>query len=117
MSDMMENEEGVVLCGASAYDRKYYFNRQFARLPEDIQKELQSICVLYTQDIGGVFLMGFVEERKLQLQTRAASSDYDYDEIGAALMVRQIQKYRQELLTQLELFYRVVFLHMNLEDA
>ena len=105
--------DGTVLCAASAYDRKYYFNRQFAALPEEIQKELRAICILFTQDIGGYFLMTFSEEGHLQLKTGTRASDYGYDEIGAAMMIRQIQKYRQSLLEQLELFYRVVFLGMD----
>ena len=104
---------GTVLCAASAYDKKYYFNRQFAALPEDIQKEVRTICILFTQDIGGYFLMTFSEEGHLQFKTSSRASDYSYDEIGAVMMVRQIQKHRQRLLSQLELFYRIVFPGMN----
>ena len=30
--------ETVVLCGANSYEQKYYFNRDFAKLPEGIQQ-------------------------------------------------------------------------------
>lgn len=41
----MENQNSVVLCGASSYEQKYYFNQQFKALPDHIKKELQIMCV------------------------------------------------------------------------
>ena len=46
--------ENIVLCGASSYEQKYYFNQDFKALPDHIKKELQIMCVLFTEDIGGV---------------------------------------------------------------
>ena len=43
-------QENVVLCGASAYEQKYYFNKDFDSLPDHVKKELQIMCVLYTAD-------------------------------------------------------------------
>ena len=34
-------QENVVLCGASAYEQKYYFNKDFDSLPDHVKKELQ----------------------------------------------------------------------------
>ena len=28
-------QDNIVLCGASSYEQKYYFNQDFASLPED----------------------------------------------------------------------------------
>ena len=39
-------QENVVLCGASAYEQKYYFNQDFDSLPESIKQELHIMCVL-----------------------------------------------------------------------
>ena len=108
---------GTVLCAASAYEEKYYFNPVFNHLPEDIRKELRIICILFTQEIGGTFLMEFDGEGNLQFRTQAKDSDYQYDEIGAALMIREIQKNRVQLLESLELYYKVVILGQPLEDA
>ena len=44
---MKKANETVVLCGASAYEEKYYLNPQFSKLPEHIRQELQIMCVLY----------------------------------------------------------------------
>ncbi len=40
-------QENVVLCGASAYEQKYYFNKDFDSLPDHVKKELQIMCVLF----------------------------------------------------------------------
>ena len=52
---MGENSGRVVLCGANAYEQKYYFNEKFSRIPESIKEELHIICVLFTEEVGGVF--------------------------------------------------------------
>ena len=105
----MEQKE-TVLCGASAYTQKFYLNEQFKGLPEGIKEDLQILCVLYTEDVGGVFRMVFDEEGQLLLKTECEEGDFAYDEIGSVLKIRQIQRERQELLESLEMYYRVFFL-------
>ncbi len=114
---MSDTTGSTVLCAASSYEQKYYFNKDFSALPEDIQKELHIICVLFTEEIGGEFLIEFDEEGSLEFRTQARDSDYNYDDIGAALMIKEIRRNKEELLTSLELFYRVFVLGMPLEDA
>ena len=46
-------QEEVVLCGASAYNKKFYLSEDFEGLPQGIQDELKILCVLYTEDVGG----------------------------------------------------------------
>ena len=113
----MDKSETTVLCAASAYEEKYYLNPAFSKLPEDIQKELKIISVLFTEEIGGIFIMEFDPDGNLQFKTEARDSDYSYDEIGSALMIKEIQKNRQELLRSLELFYKVIVLGQPLEEA
>lgn len=98
----------MVLCGANAYEEKYYLNDAFDRLPTQIQEELKIMCVLYTQDVGGIFLLEFDEDGKLQFKTEAAESDFSYDEIGAVLKIKELQRTKEELLRSLELYYSVV---------
>ena len=84
-------QENVVLCGASAYEQKYYFNQDFASLPETIKQELQVMCVLYTEDVGGILTLEFDEAGNLQFKTEATDSDFRYDEIGSVLKIKQMQ--------------------------
>ena len=95
----------VILCGANAYEQKYYFNEKFAKLPDAIKEELHIICVLFTEEVGGAFLIGFDDDGSLMLMTDSDEEDILYDEIGAGLLVKEVKKRRQELFESLEMFY------------
>lgn len=104
----------IVLCGASAYEQKYYFNQDFDALPQQVKDELQILCVMYTEEIGGVFTLEFDEEGNLRFKTEALEADAMYDEIGSVLRIKKLQEEKKELLESLEMYYRVFFLG---EDA
>ena len=103
-------EEEVVLCAASAYEQKYYFNEDFASLPQSVQDELHIMCVLYTEEIGGVLTLEFDEDGNLQFQTEALEADAMFDEIGSVLRIKDLRNKKRELLESLETYYRVFFL-------
>ncbi len=109
-------EENVVLCGSNSYNKKYYFNEQFANIPESIQEELQIMCVWFTEECGGILTLEFNDRGNLQLKLAVSEYDGYYDEIGADLKIRQIRRERQEFLRSLELYYKTVALGMSLED-
>lgn len=114
----MDNlNEKIVLCGANAYEKKYYFNPLFEALPDGIKDELHIISVLFTEEIGGVFTFAFDEEGNLNIETDAEEGDLLYDEIGSGLLVHKVKAERQELFESLEMFYKVFVLHeeINLE--
>ena len=106
----MDKKDAVVLCAASADEEKYYLNPKFNRLPEHIRQELQIMCVLYTQKVGGILILEFSPEGRLQFKTEAMESDFFYDEVGSALEIKKLQREKKELLEALEMYYRVVFL-------
>lgn len=108
--------ERVVLCGANSYEQKYYLNDMFQNLPESIKQELQILCVLYTEDVGGILTLEYDEEGNLEFQVTAAESDYLFDEIGSVLKIKQYQLEKRELLEALELYYRVFCLGQTLEE-
>lgn len=107
-------EEKVVLCGANAYDKKYYFNGQFKGIPESIQNELHIICVLFTEEVGGIFTIEFEQDGSVSMRTEYADDDFLYDDVSSGLLVSEIRRKRQELFESLSLYYRVFILH---EDA
>ena len=108
--------ENLVLCGANSYVEKYYFNEQFSGLPEAVKQELQIMCVLFTEDIGGVLILEFTPEGNLEFRVEAEENDYLFDEIGSALKIKQYQTEKRELLESLELYYKVRFLGIPAED-
>ncbi len=109
------SEEKQVLCGANAYEQKYYFNQQFQKIPESIRQELQIICVLFTEEVGGIITFAFEPDGTLVIETDAAEDDYLYDEVSSGLLVREIRRNRQELFESLSLFYRVIYLGEEIE--
>lgn len=109
MRGSMEKKK-TVLCGANAYEKKYYFNEQFKGIPESIKEELHIICVLFTEEVGGVFTIGFEEDGNVVLETEAEEDDIYYDEVGSGLLVGEVRRNRQELFESLSLYYRVFIL-------
>lgn len=110
MSETVQKGDKVVLCGANAYEQKYYFNPDFSGIPQSVQEELHIICVLFTAEVGGIFTIVFEPDGTLAFETDAAEDDLLYDEISSGLLVGEIRRNRQELLESLRLYYRVFIL-------
>lgn len=114
---MMEKHgDHVVLCGSNSYEKKYYFNEDFADLPESIQKELHVMCVWFTEECGGILTLEFEEDGTLEFCHTTSEYDGYYDEIGADLKIKQYRQERRELLKSLELYYRVFYLGEEIEE-
>lgn len=109
--------EEIVLCAASAYEQKYYLNPQFEALPEQIQQELQIMCVLYTEDVGGVFMVVYDENGNLELRVDHEENDFSFDEIGSVLKIKQLQQTKSELFESLELYFKVFYLGETIETG
>ena len=107
-------DENVVLCASNAYEKKYYLNEEFSRLPEDIKNEFKIMCVLFTEEVGGILDLEFSEEGELMFKTQADEEDLLYDDIACGMKIKKLQYEKRELLESLEMFYRVFFLG---EDA
>ena len=103
--------DSQVLCASSKYEQKYFLNPRFAdTLPKQVKDELQALMVLYTEDIGGILTLSYDDEGNLYFSTTAADNDFDYDEIGSQLKIRQYQEKYKELLEDLEEYYKAFFL-------
>lgn len=110
-------EDGrMLLCGANSYEQKYYFNPDFNKLPQSVQDELHILCVLYTEEVGGIFTILFEPDGGVTLETTAAEEDFLYDEVSSGLLLGEIRRKRWELLESLSLYYRAMVLHENVAD-
>ena len=105
----------VVLCGANSYEQKYYFNEEFQSLPQSVKDELHIMCVLFTEDVGGILTMEYDEKGNLDFQVIYEEGDYLFDEIGSVLKIKEYQETKKELLEALELYYRTFFLGENVD--
>lgn len=111
----MSNNE-ITLCASNAYNKKFYLNEIFNGLPEAIKEELQIMCVLYTEDVGGVLELVYDEEGNLEFRTSYEEGDYFYDEIGSVLKIKQYQNAKREVLEALETYYKIVFLGEGFDE-
>ena len=102
--------EKMVLCASNAYEKKYYLNDQFSNLPERVKQELQIMCVLFTEEVGGILILQYEEDGTLQIVTEADEGDLVYDDRGCGLKVKQMQLDKRELLESLEMYYKVFVL-------
>ena len=106
----------IVLCGSNAYEQKYYLNPDFDSLPESIKDELKILCVLFTEDVGGILTLEYDEEGNLMLNVMCDEGDLLFDEIGCGLKIKEIQKNKKELLEALEMYYKVFFMGEELTE-
>ncbi len=105
----------VILCASSGYEQKYYLNEDFQSLPEAIKEELKVMCVLYTEDVGGILTLEFDESGTLLFNVSSDESDLLFDEIGSVLKIKEIQRNKEELLEGLEMYFKVFVLGEEIE--
>ncbi|MCM1541576.1 MAG: DUF6145 family protein [Blautia sp.] len=110
------SENKTVLCGANSYEMKYYFNEEFNGIPESIKEELHILCVLFTEEVGGIFVIAFEEDGNVVLETNADDDDIYYDEVSSGLMVSEVRRKRQELFESLSLYYKVFILKEDISE-
>lgn len=104
----------IVLCAASSYEKKFYLNPEFDALPESICQELQIMCVIYTEDVGGVLMVVYDADGNLELRVEHAEDDFLFDEIGSVLKIKELQQTKRELFESLELFFKIFYLGEDL---
>lgn len=109
-------QENVILCVSNSYERKFYINEDFETLPQGIKDELKIMCVLFTEDVGGILTLVYDEEGNLNLEVSYEVEDILYDEIGSGLKIKEIQRTKTELMESLELFYKVFFLNEEINE-
>lgn len=112
----MSDKKEVILCVSNGYQRKFYLNPNFNGLPEYIRDELKAMCVLYTEDVGGILELVFDEDGNLDFRTSCEENDFYYDEIGSILKIKQYQNVKRETLESIEMYYKILFLGKGFEE-
>ncbi|MDO4788265.1 MAG: DUF6145 family protein [Johnsonella sp.] len=105
-----EEKEGIVICAANSYQEKYYFNPLFRMLPNSVKDELKILCVSFTEKAGGILALSFDREGSLQFKVMVSEGDYLFDEIESGILISHFQRKKKEILEEVELFYKVLFL-------
>ena len=100
----MQND--VTLAYASQYAEKYYFNEELGTLPEEVKKEVLVLLIHLTEEAGGVAQFVFDPEGLIHVESWCEEGDLGYDHISAGLLIKEIEVHHQDLLEELELWYR-----------
>lgn len=106
----------TILCGSNAYDKKFYFNDEFKALPDSVKQELKIMCVLYTEEVGGILTLEYDNYGNLLFQISAKETDATFDEIGSDLKMKEMREKRKDLLDALETYYKVFYLGEDFEE-
>ena len=110
------SDDSVVVCGANAYEQKYYFNEEmFGKLPQSVKDELHIRSVLFTEEVGGIFTIVVESDGGVSMETQTDENDYYYDDIAAGMLIKKIRDTKEELLESISLYYRVFYLHESIE--
>ena len=98
-----------VLAAANNRAQKYYLEEEFAFLPEAIKQDLKEICIYLAEKLNCTFLVGFEEDGDLYFETVKHEDDFDFDDIGAELEIKRLQREEKELLRAISLWYVIFF--------
>ncbi len=104
---MEQTTEKTVLAAASFDEQKYFFAPQFSALPQQVQEEVHILCVSLAEKLMCTFLIGFLPSGDLYFETIPSAKTADFDDIGAKLELKEIQRGKKELLKALKLWFLV----------
>ena len=93
---------------ASIYNRTYYYNPAFAKLPKPVLDEIQQICTYYAEKLHCIFALKFHENGDVYFECLPEEWDESFDEIGAKLDLDKLAREKQELFLSLKAFYLMV---------
>ena len=94
-----------ILAAANNKEQKYFMEEEFKFLPDTIKEDLKRICVYMAEKLNCTFLVGFDDNGDVYFETVKHEGDFDFDEIGAELEIRRLQKEELELFRAIELWY------------
>lgn len=100
--------EKIILAAASFEKQKFYWNPEFANIPEGIQEEIKVVCVVLAQKLNVTFVTGFYEDGDIYFEIIKPEGISDFDDIGAELEIKLLKKEKEELIKSLKLWY-VIF--------
>jgi len=101
--------ENRLLAAASYENQKFYFAPEFSGIPDQIKDEVKIICVLGAERLACDFLMEFSASGDIVFKVIQPENSIDFDDIGAELEIRRIQREKKELLKSLKLWYLIYF--------
>ena len=98
-----------ILAAANNKEQKYFMEEEFKFLPDTIKEDLKRICVYMAEKLNrnGEYQTRVQQSRNgdVYFETIKHEGDFDFDEIGAELEIKRLQKEELELFRAMELWY------------
>ena len=96
--------EKDILLSVSPYVQKYYFNEKYQDIPVGIKEELLAKISVIAEKVNCIISIGFYENGEIFIEERHEDPIF-YDDIGAALEIKEMQTKEAELLKSLKMWY------------
>ena len=97
--------EKDIVVAASFYKHARFFNERYSGIPTAVREELVALCALTAEEVRGVVTMGFYGNGAIFIEADGAADDFDYDEIGARMVIDRVTEEKSELFRALQLWY------------
>lgn len=97
-----------IMAAASFDKQKYFLDPEYDAIPQGIKDEVQTICVYLAEKLRCTFTIGFhTESGDVYFETVRSDEILDFDDIGAELEIKALQKEKAELIKALKLWYLI----------
>ena len=94
-----------MIAAASFYKRARYFNERYSGLPTAVRDEVTAMCAVAAESVRGVIALGFYADGTVFVEANGAEDDFNYDEIGARLLIDGLMEEKKEMFRALQLWY------------
>lgn len=94
-----------IFISASYYKQKYYANPKFEGIPVEIRNEMRTLCIMLAEKLHGIITLGFKPSGDVFFEVDAEEDDFEYDEIGAQLELKEVEKENAGVLKTMKLWY------------
>ena len=98
----MENQ---IFITASYYKQQYYANPKFEGLPADIRNDMRDLSIMLAEKLHGVITLGFHPSGDVFFEINPEEGDFEFDDIGAKLELKEVEVENQERFKTMKLWY------------
>lgn len=105
-----EIEDETIIAVSNSYIQKFYLDERLNSLPKEIKDELKILMINITEEDGGILECRFLDkETELHFISYKDDEDYLYDEIGANLHLRKMERENVEFFESLAIYCKLKF--------
>lgn len=94
-----------IFISASYYKQKYYANPKFEGLPVDIRNYMRDLSIMLAEKLHGIITLGFYANGDVFFEINAEENDFEFDEIGARLELKEVEEENEEKFKTMKLWY------------